>query len=51
MKKRIWPEIDRLLLRPFELSDASRAKKLAGNGTVANTTLNVPHPYKLSKYS
>jgi hypothetical protein len=48
MKKRIWPETDRLLLKPFELSDASRVKELAGERAIANSTLNVPHPYKLN---
>ncbi len=37
---------DRLLLRPFELSDSSQVKKLAGDSKVAETTLNVPHPYE-----
>ena len=46
MKKRINLETDRLLLRPFELSDASRVKELAGDRAIADTTLNVPHPYK-----
>ncbi|MCD2345480.1 MULTISPECIES: GNAT family N-acetyltransferase [Clostridium] len=37
---------DRLILRPFELSDSSRVKELAGNPKIAETTLNVPHPYE-----
>lgn len=51
MKKRIHLETDRLLLRPFELSDASRVKELTGDKAIADTTLNVPHPYKSNKYS
>ncbi|MFB5268844.1 GNAT family N-acetyltransferase [Paenibacillus enshidis] len=38
-------ETDRLLLRFFELSDASRVQELAGNEEVARTTLSIPHPY------
>jgi len=38
-------ETDRLLLRFFELSDASRVQDLAGNEEVARTTLSIPHPY------
>ena len=51
MKKRICLETDRLLLRPFELSDTCRVKMLTGDKAIADTTLNVPHPYKLNKYS
>jgi len=39
-------ETKRLLLRPFELSDGSRVKKLAGDKAIADTTLNIPHPYE-----
>ena len=39
-------ETDRLLLRPFLLSDASNVQRLAGNRAIADTTLNVPHPYE-----
>lgn len=36
----------RLLLRPFELSDAKDVQRIAGDRTIADTTLNVPHPYE-----
>ncbi|TVQ31941.1 MAG: N-acetyltransferase [Phycisphaeraceae bacterium] len=36
---------DRLILRPFELSDAGNAQRLAGDKKVAATTLSIPHPY------
>jgi len=39
-------ETKRILLRPFELSDGPRVKKLAGNKAIADTTLNIPHPYQ-----
>ena len=39
-------ETERLLLRPFLLSDASDIQRLAGNWVIADTTLNVPHPYE-----
>ncbi|MBB3128695.1 RimJ/RimL family protein N-acetyltransferase [Paenibacillus rhizosphaerae] len=36
---------ERLTLRPLELHDAESMAKLAGEKEVADTTLNMPHPY------
>ncbi len=36
----------RLLLRPFAPSDAADLSRLAGERAIADTTLNVPHPYE-----
>jgi len=47
MKKEI-PKLktERLLLRSFKLSDAQRVRELAGDRTIADTTLNIPYPYE-----
>ncbi|MGF1717107.1 GNAT family N-acetyltransferase [Photobacterium chitinilyticum] len=36
---------ERLILRPFQLSDSTKIQKLAGDEMIANGTINIPHPY------
>ncbi|MFP4382037.1 MAG: GNAT family N-acetyltransferase [Candidatus Sumerlaeia bacterium] len=38
-------ETPRLRLRPFSLNDAREVRSMAGDRKVAETTLNIPHPY------
>ena len=38
-------QTERLVLRPFEMKDAPGLERLVGMREVADTTLNIPHPY------
>src|SRR5688500_3933220 len=38
-------QTERLLLRPFHISDGPGVKELAGDQRIAATTLHIPHPY------
>ncbi|HEY4432547.1 MAG TPA: GNAT family N-acetyltransferase, partial [Paenibacillus sp.] len=38
---------ERLILRPFELSDAKRVSELCNNYNIYKSTLTLPYPYSL----
>ena len=46
MKKQKEIATKRLTLRRFSLDDAAEVQMLAGNRAIADTTLNIPHPYE-----
>jgi len=45
MRELLTLQTERLVLRPFELSDAADVQRLAGDREIASPTLNIPHPY------
>ena len=45
MSERPTLKTERLILRPFTLADAPDVQRLAGDRAIAETTLNIPHPY------
>jgi len=45
MKSQPILKTQRLMLRPFTLADAPIVQKLAGDREIADSTLNIPHPY------
>jgi len=46
MNKQPELKTERLILRPFRPDDAPIVQKLAGDKAIADTTLNIPHPYE-----
>ncbi len=48
MPQRPTIQTERLILRPFEVSDAARVAELCGDREIAANTLLIPHPYSLA---
>ena len=46
MKNRPTLETKRLILRPFDVSDATSVRLLAGDPAIADVTLGIAHPYE-----
>ncbi|QTA89765.1 GNAT family N-acetyltransferase [Desulfonema magnum] len=46
MNKQPSLRTERLILRPFGLSDANDVRRLAGERAIASVTLNIPYPYE-----
>lgn len=46
MKRIPTLQTERLVLRPFGLDDSPEVQRLAGDRSIADTTLAIPHPYK-----
>lgn len=46
MKQLPTIELERVVLRPFNLADAKAVQELAGDRSIAEMTLNIPHPYE-----
>jgi len=46
MKQQPTLQTNRLILRPFEMTDAKEVQRLAGDRSIADTTLEIPHPYE-----
>ncbi len=49
MDERPAIETERLVLKPFELSDANEVRRLSGAKEILSTTLNIPYPYEDGK--
>ncbi len=46
MKQQPTLKSSRLILRPFETADAREVQRLAGDRSIADTTLEIPYPYE-----
>ncbi len=45
MNQQPFLQTERLILRPFTLDDVPDVQRLCGDFAIADTTLNIPHPY------